>query len=128
MPLIAHHSLWDTILSLWWATHVLEVSGMVCLNTFRSIVSCVEWEYLLMFSSLYHSFHYYISYSSHKKSSICINKTFLSSSWIFYKLIYLLGKRGNTQSLRHIPRRTWKLMRKPSSVFLCLSKFDFFFP
>ena len=69
-------------------------------------------------SNLYHFLPYSLSYSIHKKSDICVNKYLLmiltikvttqKSSYISYKLIYLLRKRGITQSIRHIPKRIWE--------------------
>ena len=90
-------------------------------------------------SNLYCSLSYSLSYSLHKKSDICFKKYLLmiltikliiqKSSQISYKLIYLLRKRGITQSIRHIPKRIWeKKMRNLSTISVCLSKFDIFFP
>ena len=89
-------------------------------------------------SNLYHSLLYSLSYGLHKKSYICVNKYLLiiltikvitqKSSLISYKLIYLLRKRGITLSIRHIPKRIQKKMRNLSTISLCPTKFDIFFP
>ena len=88
-------------------------------------------------SNLYHFLPYSLSYSIHKKSDICVNKYLLmiltikvitqKSSYISYKLIYLLRKRGITQSIRHIPKKIQENMKNLSMISICPSKFDIFF-
>ena len=88
-------------------------------------------------SNLYCSLSYSLSYSLHKKSDICFNKYLLmiltikliiqKSSQISYKLIYLLRKRGITQSIRHIPKKIQENMKNLSMISICPSKFDIFF-
>ena len=90
-----------------------------------------------MFSNLYLSLPYYLSYNLYQKTSICINKTpfnypehklmTLKSFWISCKLIYFLAKECITQSPRQIPKRIWEVMRNQSSISLCVSKFNIFF-
>ena len=89
-------------------------------------------------SNLYHFLSYSLSYSLHRKTNICVNKYLMmiliikvitqKSSYISYKPIYLLRKRDITQSIRHIPKRIWEKMKNLSTISLCPSKFDIFFP
>ena len=89
-------------------------------------------------SNLYHFLPYSLLYSLHKKSNTCVNKFLLmiltikvitqKSSQISYKLIYLLRKKGITQSIRYIPKRVRENMRNLSTISICPSKFDVFFP
>ena len=107
---------------------ILQIHSILCNVGLSSNIS----------SNLYHSLSYSLSYSLHKKIDICVNKCLLmiltikvitqEYSWISYKLIYLLRRRGITQSIRHILKRICKKMRNISTISLCLSKFDIFFP
>ena len=89
-------------------------------------------------SNLYHFLSYSLSYSLHRKTNICVNKYLMTiliikvitqkSSYISYKPIYLLRKRDITQSIRHIPKIIWEKMKNLSTISLCPSKSDIFFP
>ena len=89
-------------------------------------------------SNLCHSLPYSLLYNLHKKYDICVNEYVLmiltikvitqKSYQISYKLVYLLRKRAITQSIRHIFKRMQEKMRNLSTISLCPTKFDIFFP
>ena len=87
--------------------------------------------------NLFYSLPFILSYSLHQKSNICVNKYLLmiltikvttqKYSQISYKQIYILRKRGITQSIRHIPKKIQENMKNLSMISICPSKFDIFF-